>query len=103
LRLQAAENPCAVCHPNEVKTLSRDAMAQSVGTVAPQPEGRVRHQPSDSEIAIRRSAGGTMVHRLSSRGLTAEYPVAYAVGAGKANAATVPRGRIFRSQFRAQS
>jgi predicted CXXCH cytochrome family protein len=58
-------------------------MARSLGTGAPQPDGRVHHAPSDSEIAISHTSDGVMTHHLSSRGLTAEYPIAYAVGAGK--------------------
>lgn len=58
-------------------------MAHSLSTVANQPDGHMHHALSDSEITIRHTAGGTMIHHLSSRGLTAEYPVAYAVGTGK--------------------
>lgn len=58
-------------------------MARSLQTVAEQPLGLLRHAPSDSKIEIRHNADGVMIHRLTSRGLTAEYPVAYAVGAGK--------------------
>jgi hypothetical protein len=58
-------------------------MARSLGTGAPQPDGRVHHAPSDSEIAISHTSDGVMIHHLNSRGLTAEYPIAYAVGAGK--------------------
>jgi len=79
----AQDNRCAACHPSEVKTFALNAMARSLSTAAPQPDGRLHHVASDSEIAIRHNADGTMLHRLSSRGLTAEYPVAYAVGAGK--------------------
>lgn len=60
-----------------------NAMARSLSTAAPQPDGRMHHAASDSEISIRHNAAGVMIHRLTSRGLTAEYPVAYAVGAGK--------------------
>jgi tetratricopeptide (TPR) repeat protein len=83
LLLRADDRPCALCHPSEVKAYDRNAMARSVSTSAQQPDGRVRHATSDSEIEIRHTADGAMLHRVTSKGLTAEYPVAYAIGAGK--------------------
>jgi hypothetical protein len=83
LCLQAAENPCASCHPSEVKAFARNAMARSLSTSAPQPDGHLHHAQSDSEISVRHTPAGVMIHRVTSRGLTAEYPIAYAVGAGK--------------------
>ncbi len=83
LPLQSAQNPCASCHPNEVKTFALNAMSGSLSTTAPQPDGHLHHAPSDSGISIRHSPDGQMIHRVTSRGLTAEYPIAYAVGAGK--------------------
>jgi predicted CXXCH cytochrome family protein len=58
-------------------------MSHTLSTVANQPDGHIRHPLSDSEITIRHTADGTMIQHLASRGLIAEYPVAYAVGAGK--------------------
>jgi len=58
-------------------------MGRSVSTIASQPDGRIHHQTSDSTITIRHDAQGGMVQELSSHGLTAEYKVAYSVGAGK--------------------
>jgi hypothetical protein len=81
--LLAQDKPCAACHPNEVKAFARNAMSRSVSTVANQPDGHMRHALSKSEISIRHTADGTMIHHLASDGLVAEYPVAYAVGAGK--------------------
>ena len=83
LPLAFAQNPCAACHPAEVNSFARNAMSRSLSTLAPQPDGHVHHAPSDSDIAIRHTPGGSMTHRLTSRGLTAEYPIAYAIGAGK--------------------
>ena len=83
LPLLAQETQCVSCHPNEVKAFARNAMSHSVSSVADQPDGQMRHALSDSQISIRHNADGTMIHRLASRGLVAEYPVAYAVGAGK--------------------
>ncbi|MGA3185511.1 MAG: tetratricopeptide repeat protein [Bryobacteraceae bacterium] len=83
LPLLAQDHPCAACHPKEVEAYARSPMAHSVNTAADQPDGRLRHAPSDSKIEIRHNTDGVMIHRLTSHGLTAEYPVAYAVGAGK--------------------
>jgi Doubled CXXCH motif (Paired_CXXCH_1)/Cytochrome c554 and c-prime/Tetratricopeptide repeat len=83
LPLLAEDHPCAACHPREVEAYARSPMARSLHTVADQPDGRLRHSPSDSKIEIRHDADGVMIHRLTSRGLTAEYPIAYAIGAGK--------------------
>jgi hypothetical protein len=83
LPLMAEDHPCAACHPREVEAYSRSPMARSLNTVADQPDGRLHHAPSDSKIEIRHSADGIMIHRLTSRGLTAEYPIVYAIGAGK--------------------
>ena len=83
LPLSAQEQKCATCHPDEVKSFARNAMSQALSTVANQPDGKMRHNLSDSDITIRHNADGTMVHHLASRGLTAEYPIAYVVGTGK--------------------
>jgi hypothetical protein len=58
-------------------------MAHSLSTQAPQPDGHLHHARSDSEVTIRHSPDGVMIQRLTAHGLTAEYPVAYAIGAGK--------------------
>jgi predicted CXXCH cytochrome family protein len=83
LPVEAQNHPCAACHPREVEAYARSPMARSLHTVADQPDGRLHHAPSDSKIEIRHNADGVMIHRLTERGLTAEYPVAYAIGAGK--------------------
>jgi hypothetical protein len=83
LPLFAKEHPCAACHPREVEAYARGPMARSLSTVADQPDGRLRHAGSDSKIEIRHTTNGVMIHHLTSRGLTAEYPIAYAIGAGK--------------------
>jgi hypothetical protein len=57
-------------------------MGRSVGESARQPNGFIHHQLSESKIAIR-SHDGVMRHELTHRGLTAEYDIAYTIGAGK--------------------
>ncbi len=57
-------------------------MGKSLGPPTPLPAGRVQHERSGSVITIEQRDAG-MVHRLAERGLTAEYPIAYQIGAGK--------------------
>jgi predicted CXXCH cytochrome family protein len=79
----AAENTCATCHPAEVSNYARSAMAHSVSTSANQPDGQLHHERSGSTINITHNPQGVMLQRITEHGLTAEYPVAYAIGAGK--------------------
>jgi hypothetical protein len=44
-------------------------------------EGRIVHKLSGSTVTIRQR-GSLLEHRLERRGVAAEYPVAYSVGAG---------------------
>lgn len=78
-----AQARCATCHPREVAAFEQSSMGRSVSTDAPQPDGRVEHKLSHSTVTITHR-GQQMVQRLDAGGLRAEYPVAYAVGAGKA-------------------
>lgn len=56
-------------------------MANTLGPPLLMPNGSTLHQRSGSTIAIARRLG-KMVHRLSERGLTAEYEIKYQIGAG---------------------
>lgn len=56
-------------------------MGKSLAVPDPVPVGRVRHEESGSEISIE-IRDGRMVHRLSERGLTADYAIAYQIGSG---------------------
>jgi hypothetical protein len=58
-------------------------MSRSVSTIAGQPDGRMHHKLSSSTVTIRHDDQGGMLQHLVSEGLSAEYKVAYAVGAGK--------------------
>jgi tetratricopeptide (TPR) repeat protein len=71
---------CATCHPNESALYSKSPMGNSLGPPAPVPAGRILHQRSESSITVEPRA--KMVHRLSERGLTAEYTINYQIGAG---------------------
>lgn len=57
-------------------------MGKSVGPPDVLPDGRVTYERSGSVVTIEQRGAG-MVHRLLERGLTAEYPIEYQVGAGK--------------------
>ncbi len=56
-------------------------MGRSIGDPLQQPQGEVLHKASGSRVLIRHR-GAEVVHRLEEQGLTAQYPVAYAVGTG---------------------
>ena len=56
-------------------------MGRSVGAPSVFAEGRIVHKPSGSTLTIHRR-GSLLEHRLERRGVVAEYPVAYSVGAG---------------------
>ena len=89
---------CANCHPQETKQYLESAMGRSLGPPTLRPAGRVNHERSGSVITIEQR-GGAMVHRLTERGLTAEFPIAYQIGAGKlAHSYVVEiRGYLFES------
>jgi predicted CXXCH cytochrome family protein len=56
-------------------------MGRSLSIPDPIKTGQVRHELSGSEISIE-AENGRMIHRLSERGLTAWYPIAYQIGSG---------------------
>jgi hypothetical protein len=74
--------PCARCHPAETARYLESPMGRSLGPPTPRPAAVVNHTRSGSIINIEQR-GAAMVHRLTERGLTAEYPIAYQIGAGK--------------------
>jgi hypothetical protein len=71
---------CADCHPKETALYAKSAMANSLGPPAAVPAGRILHRLSESVVEV--EAGTKMIHRLSERGLTAEYAIDYQIGAG---------------------
>src|SRR5580704_18738536 len=73
---------CASCHPKETALYSASPMANSFGPPDTVPAGRVVHPRSESAITVE-SGPNKMVHRLSERGLTADYEIDYQIGAGK--------------------
>lgn len=76
-----AEDPCARCHPAEAYAFARSAMGRSVGPPPAVAHGRIVQKSSGSMITIR-WRGSQLEHKLEWRGIVADYPVAYAVGAG---------------------
>ena len=81
-RVAAQTHPCLPCHPREVDRFSKSAMGRSLGVPSDEPEGAFHHDASGSTVRIFRKAG-QMHHQIDERGLSADYPIAYAVGAGK--------------------
>jgi hypothetical protein len=57
-------------------------MAHSLGPPSPVPTGRVVHEKSGGTVTVENRAG-RMVHRLSEHGFSAEYDVAWQIGAGR--------------------
>ena len=58
----------------------QSCMGNSIAAPAPRPEARVVHQASNSVLNVEEH-DGRMVHRLTEAGYTAEFPVAYQIGA----------------------
>ncbi len=76
-----AAEPCAKCHPAEVAQFRRSPMGQSVGAPSVFTDARIVHKLSGSTLTVRRQ-GSVLEHKLERQGVSAEYPVAYSVGAG---------------------
>jgi predicted CXXCH cytochrome family protein len=73
---------CANCHAKETAAYLKSPMGNSIATPTLLAGGRVAHPGSGVEITID-ARDGRMIHSLSANGLSAEYPVAYQIGAGK--------------------
>jgi predicted CXXCH cytochrome family protein len=73
---------CATCHAKETAAYLKSPMGNSIAPPSPLGAGHVTRQGSGIEISIA-DREGRMIHSLSTNGLTAEYPVAYQIGAGK--------------------
>ncbi|HLJ49597.1 MAG TPA: cytochrome c3 family protein [Bryobacteraceae bacterium] len=71
---------CAKCHPKETAAFLKSAMGNSLATPAALAGGHVTGRGVELNITER---DGRMIHGLTENGMTAEYPVAYQIGAGK--------------------
>src|ERR1035438_2263734 len=78
----ASVQVCAPCHAREAAQLLKSPMGSSLAPPSPLAGGHVARKNSGIEISIS-DREGRMIHSLSANGLTAEYPVAYQIGAGK--------------------
>ena len=74
---------CATCHAKETARFLQTGMGNSLSPPVLLAGGQILHGRSGSTIDVT-VRNGRMFHRLSERGLTAEYPVAYQIGSGKA-------------------
>ena len=79
--LSRAQDVCATCHPSEVAAFERSPMGRSVSRPTISSPGHVIDKIASSSITIEHR-GDTFAHKLEHRGVVAEYPVAYSVGAG---------------------
>lgn len=77
----ALKNPCLPCHAREVKGFAASPMAHSFGVPSGEPSGNFAHALSGSQIGVFWGSG-TLHHKVEEQGLTADYPIAYFVGAG---------------------
>lgn len=76
--------PCARCHPKETAGYEATPMAHALESVPKSPKlppGGFLHSLSNTEFKIEITPFG-MVQRLSRKGGTSEYKVAYAIGSG---------------------
>lgn len=74
-------HPCARCHPHEVAGFAATQMGRSLGQPGEEPSGQFVHAVSNSRFSIEWS-GSRIVQRVDRDGLTAGYPIAYAIGSG---------------------
>jgi predicted CXXCH cytochrome family protein len=79
---QSDDQVCAPCHARETAAFLKSRMGNSIAPPAPLGQGNVTRKASRIEISIS-DRDGRMIHSLTEGGLTAEYPVAYQIGAGK--------------------
>lgn len=76
---QNSNNVCASCHPKESARWAASIMGQSIVPPRALPPAHVTHDLSQS-LLTSEQRDGWMVHGLSERGLTAEYPVRFQIG-----------------------
>src|SRR5262250_1964713 len=80
--LAAQPEACASCHPQQTTRYRNSPMGRSIGAPEAIHGGLARHARSGSTVTVEQR-NGKMFHRLSERGLTADYEIAYQIGAGK--------------------
>jgi hypothetical protein len=73
--------PCAGCHPKEVRGFLETPMAHSMGPPSRGPSGSFYHSVSGTRFTIHSSADH-MTQRMERDGLVSRYSIAYSVGSG---------------------
>src|SRR5271154_1164551 len=81
-RLFAQPEICGTCHPKETAAYLKSRMGNSIAPPTAVEGGRVSRMGSRTGISISEREG-RMIHSLTENGRTAEYPIAYQIGAGK--------------------
>jgi predicted CXXCH cytochrome family protein len=79
---QSSDRACAACHARETAAYLKSRMGHSIAPPEPLAGGTFSRKASRIEISIS-ERDGRMIHSLTQNGLTADYPVAYQIGAGK--------------------
>ncbi len=74
-------HPCLPCHPQQVESFARSAMAQTLSSPRLLPKASLHPPGSQVDIQIDYK-NGQMVHRESLNGVTSQYLIRYAVGSG---------------------
>ena len=73
--------PCAPCHPKEVRGFFATPMAHSMGPPGRGPSGTFNHRLSGTRFTIR-SSNDHMTQRMERDTLSSQYSIAYSVGSG---------------------
>lgn len=76
-----AAHPCVGCHEAAVKEYAASAMGRSITPGPVRSKASFLHEPSGSRFVVG-SGGGKMRHSMVRNGITAEYPIEFAVGSG---------------------
>lgn len=72
---------CLPCHAREVARFAASAMAHSIGKPGEEPAGTIKRRDGASIQIVWKD--GEMRHRVAMRGVIADYPIAFAFGAGR--------------------
>ena len=95
---QAAESPCAACHPKQVEAYMETGMGRSLSRSYDQPDDSFSHTLSGSRFTVASGTEG-MLQRVDRDGWSSEQRVEFVIGSGNhAFGYLIARGRhLFQS------